>query len=610
MLRWLIPVLVLAGIAGAILFFPSPEESAQLIQEAIPVAQIDPIPVARVGQQPTQPLVQFLNDASLAVVLRYPETITSLGIGSMIGVRDDTLMPLSRAYELETIALLESLLEQLAQYDLSQANSDDALSAQVYGWYLTDLLESHRYADHDYLITSFINSYPEQLERHLTRSHPMSSPANVEDYVSRLSQIAVRFDELVDRLNASESIGAIPPAFILQLAADAIREKGMLPAEEASYHAKLAESLPFIPGMSDAREDEMMATADEVLRTSVLPAYLELAEAVSALAERAGPAIGTWRHDNGDDYYAHQLRKYTTTDLSASEIHATGLDEVERIQAEVFEVADGLGLNPQEGLQALFEQLTHDYGIVTAQQTVAACDELITEITPLVRPAFLDWPDADIVVVEGGTSAFFTPGTFDGSRPGMFYAPAGRDEPLFSLATLTYHEAVPGHGLQTAFAYAADIPVYRAGLGFTAYAEGWALYAERLAWEMGAYESNPVGNLGRLQAELFRAVRLVVDTGIHAQKWTAEDAVTYMMQNTGLDEPFVRQEVARYIVMPGQATAYKIGMLEMVRLRSHAQQELGERFDLPSFHEAILGEGDVPLLILSELVDAYIERAR
>lgn len=611
--KWLLPALAVALIAAWLLIPTSsgvPEStemssSTESIQAELPAAN-----TAEPPPQPEQPLGRFLEEASLAMVLRSPETITSLGIGPMVGVRDDQLTPLSMEYEVETVALLDSLLAQLSLYDLASASSEDALSAQVYGWFLQDQLDSYRYSDHDYLVSSFIHSYPDVIERHLTRSHPIRSLANAEDYISRLQQISLRFDELIVRLEASVTIGAIPPAFILQDAAEALQQTGETAADESNFYTTFAHKLQSVPSISDSRKLALEGQVLTALTASVLPAYVELAEAVSSLVERADDSIGVWRHENGDRYYAHQLRKYTTTDLSAEEIHAIGLVEVERVQSEIRQAAAELGLDPEASLTILFDELSQQYGIVTGSDTVVACREIIEQIVPLVQPEFASWPGADIEVIEGGTNAYFTPGTFDGTRPGRFTAPAGREEPLFSLATLTYHEAVPGHGLQTAFAYAADIPNYRAGLGFTAYAEGWALYAERLAWELGAYDSNPVGNLGRLQAELFRAARLVVDTGIHAQRWTMDEAIAYMLENTGLDEAFVRQQVERYIVLPGQATAYKIGMLEIMKLRDQAQEALGDSFTLPGFHEAILGEGDVPLPILPQLVDAYIERTQ
>ncbi len=559
---------------------------------------------------PSQPLDEFLNEASLAVVLRFPETITHLGIGEWIGVRNDQLMPLTHDYERETIRLLEDLIGQLAQYDLSAVDERSALSARVYGWYLQDLLEAHRYSDHAYSVSTHLSSYPDTIERLLTRTQPLRSSVDVQDYMSRLGQIGERFDELIVRLADSEAIRATPPTFILTTAAAALRQTADQPPEQSGYYLRLEKGLGDISSLSQSVRETTLREAAEIIENIVLPAYLRLAQAVSSQAVRAGEAIGVWQHEGGSEYYAYVLRKHTTTNLSADAIHALGVQEVSRIQGEIRDAASALGFDPELDIRTLYAQLTQITGVSTGQQTVAFCQKTIDDIVSIIRPAFLTWPNATIDVIEGGTSAYFSPGSLDGTRPGQFIAPAARQEPLFALPTLVYHEAIPGHGLQAAFAHATDLPAYRAGMGFTAYSEGWALYAERLAWEMGAYADDAYGNLGRLQAELFRSARLVVDTGIHAQHWTFDQAVDYLEQNTGLDHAYVEQEIARYVVNPGQATAYKVGMLELMSLRARAQRELGEAFDLASFHQAILEEADVPLVILDELVSDYIEHSQ
>ena len=566
---------------------------------------------ARVTQdvhvQPGQPLDDFLNDASLQVVLRFPATITQLGISNWIGVRDDTLAPLTRAYELDTIALIESLLAQLYQYDLERADPSVALSARVYGWYLEDLLESHRFSDHTYPVNTHLSNYTGFLERLMGRYHPLQTLANAEDYLSRLEQIEPRIDELIDRLDDSAAIGALPPVFILAKAADELRRVADAPARDSIYYTSFRDRLRDVAIIPPDRQQDMVDTARSIVETSVLPAYKQLAIKAGELATQSPPEAGVWRHEGGDEYYAYRLRKYTTTDLTAQEIHEIGLQEVARIQKEIDEVAAGLGLDHIDGYAALFEHLTETYGTASGEEAIVRCETLISEVSERVRSAFSRWPAGQIEVVGGNTHAFFVPGPLDGSRPGLFYAPVGRNEPIHSLYTLVCHEAIPGHGLQTLFAQSANLPTYRAGLGISAYAEGWALYAERLVWEMGLYQGNPAGNLGRLQAELWRAVRLVVDTGIHAFQWSYDRAVSYMLENTGIDEPLVRQEVERYIVAPGQACAYKIGMIEMLRQRQRAREALGDTFSLPAFHDAILGNGDVPLYMLEGLVDTYID---
>jgi uncharacterized protein (DUF885 family) len=353
-----------------------------------------------------------------------------------------------------------------------------------------------------------------------------------------------------------------------------------------------------------------LGRAAEVIAREVLPSYLELAEFVGAMALRANDDAGVWKQDSGADYYAYCLASQTTTDLSADEIYDLGLAEVERVQAEIRTAAAALGLDSTLSMPELFGRLANETGTSLGEDTIARCQTLLDDIVPLVSSAFLRMPTQNLVVVDGGSDTYFSPGTLDGSRPAQFFAPTLVPQPIYGLPTVTYHEATPGHGFQSAVAYGADLPPYIAGLSFPSFSEGWALYAERLAWEEGAYDEDPYGNLGRLQDELFRAVRLVVDPGIHAKQWAYEQAVDYMTSNTGLEESYVRSEVERYIVTPGQAVTYKIGMFEILELRERAKAELGVAFDLAEFHEVVLGHGELPLSILERRVDEYIAAHR
>ena len=598
MTKWI--AVILAVVAGALLalwFVPD------LI--SIPDRTTEEQPVEATAAAPEQPLARFLEQASLSLALRSPELITYLGIANSVGVSNDQLTPLSTAYEDADVALLDSVLAQLDAYDLSQVSASERLSARVYGWYLRDLRQAYVYSDHDYLVSTYFTSYPEDVEWFLVYVHPIETLDDATDYLSRLSQIDERFDELAERLGVSESINAVPPRFIMEEAASEIEAISTTPAQEMSYYVVFADKLSETT-IPQSTQENMLEQARDIVQSEILPAYAELALLVSQIAERASDEIGVWKHVDGDAYYAECLRQYTTTSLSAEEIRALGLSEVARIQQEILSVASGLGHDGDLSIVELYDHLADTTGAVRGTETVERCEALLEDISTRVRPVFTHWPQEELIVVEGGEDAFFTSGSMDGSRPGMFFAPAGIESPVYSLPTLTYHEAIPGHFLQTAYAHEANIPEYRKDLGFTAYAEGWALYAERLAWELGAYEGDPEGNLGRLQDELFRAVRLVVDTGIHAFRWTYEEAVTYMRENSGLDEEYVRQEIDRYIVLPGQATSYKVGMLKVLELRERAQEALGDAFDLAEFHDVLLGQGDVPLDILEELVNGYI----
>jgi uncharacterized protein (DUF885 family) len=304
------------------------------------------------------------------------------------------------------------------------------------------------------------------------------------------------------------------------------------------------------------------------------------------------------------------LRHHSTTDLTADEIHELGLKELERIHAEMRIVFDELGYPQDEGLPALFDRVAQGSGTVPANKVLATYQSLVAEADQNLDEVFDVRPEAKVIVVSSPIKGMYVSGSMDGSRPGAFHAgPGTASEEWYAMPTLAYHEAIPGHHFQIALAQESDLPSFRNAIGFTGYAEGWALYAEQLAWELGWYEDDPYGNLGRLQAEAFRAARLVVDTGLHAKRWKFDKAVEFFIENTGYEpgdsvEP--AHQIARYIVWPGQATSYKIGMLKILELRQRAMDQLGEQFDIKEFHNVVLSNGSMPLEILERVVEGYI----
>jgi uncharacterized protein (DUF885 family) len=241
---------------------------------------------------------------------------------------------------------------------------------------------------------------------------------------------------------------------------------------------------------------------------------------------------------------------------------------------------------------------------------VSTYETIIRQAENRLEPAFVLFPQAKVIVIGGASGGYYVSGSLDGSRPGAFYASTTGGSPLFSMPTLAYHEAVPGHHLQIAIAQEMELPTFRNLVHFTGYTEGWALYAEQLAWELGWYADDPYGDLGRLQAEAFRAARLVVDTGIHEKQWTFDKAADYMVENTGLPRDMVTGQISRYIAWPGQATAYKIGMIKILELRQHAIDQLGEAYDIKEFHSIILGNGSMPLDVLEKVVQNYIDEKK
>ena len=551
-------------------------------------------------------LTEFLAGVADTLLRQSPETITTRGVSQKLGVRNDTLDSLVLDATGESYAPLERALERIESSDLMQETDRDRRAIEVFAWWLRDAIAGRPFQRDTSLVSTYMTSAPQRLVWFMTEIHPLRTEVDAEDYLSRLGQIPARFDQLVVRLEQSEQVRALPPRFLLERAADEIEAIGRGPAETSKFYTRFAERLD---AMTDIGSDAQRALLDNAARCVsevVGPAYVGLAEKVRAFAARATDDAGVWKVPDGEAYYAYLLRAYTTTDMTADEIYQFGLREVARLQDEIRAAAADLGFDPSLSLADLFAEIRAACGVVSGDDAVRDCRTLVAEAGVLARPAFLRWPTRNVAVEAGEDIAYFVEGAEDGSRPGAFFVPVEQVRPTFSLRSLTYHETIPGHFLQTAIAQESALPPFLGGVAFSAFSEGWATYAERLAWELGAYEDDPYGNLGRLQEELFRAARLVVDPGIHARRWTYEEAVRYMMQATGLAEATVRDEVERYIVTPGQAVAYGVGFFKFLELRERARQALGPAFDLAEFHDAILAYGSVPLPVLEEIVDDFI----
>ena len=328
------------------------------------------------------------------------------------------------------------------------------------------------------------------------------------------------------------------------------------------------------------------------------------------MLNNASPAVGVGQFARGSDYYAYALRHHSTTDLSAAEVHQLGLDELVRIHADMRLIFDQLGYPQDESLLQLFDRVAVDGGTVPAASVLSTYESIIDIAAQRLDEAFDIFPTADVIVLPDPFGGFYIGPSFDGVRPGAFYAGTENDEPWFPMRSLTYHEAIPGHHTQIAIAMEQDAPVFRKIVGSTGFVEGWALYAERLAWELGWYENDPYADLGRLQYEALRAARLVMDTGMHEFGWSFDRAVQFSIDNVGLSLGRSQNAAARYSIWPGQATAYMIGMLKILDERQRAIDALGAEFDLKGFHRALLSNGAVPLTVLDDVVDLYIAQVQ
>jgi uncharacterized protein (DUF885 family)/pimeloyl-ACP methyl ester carboxylesterase len=560
------------------------------------------------------PIDEFFEESYKQLLLRNPEYLSSIGMAEAYGLRHDRLNDLSDAYIRETQELEAVILYLLLGYDRAKLTPEQKISYDVYEWYLDDLVRGHEFMYHHYPVTHMLGSWDDELIRLLTELHPLDDPQDAEDYIARLSQVDDQVEQLLDGLKRREELGIIPPRFIVAMALHNLDSIANSSPGYTPFYTAFSEKLQGIEGLGESEKQAFLEAAETEIAESVIPGFGALADYFSTLQASATDDEGVWKLPNGDAYYAYILRQQASIDITPEEVHELGLAEVERIQAEMRQVFDELGYPQDAGLGYLMNRAIDEGGYYDlraaggGEQVIEAYEALLDEVDQALDPVVDIRPEAEVIVMGGPMGGFYVPAPLDGSRPGVFHASTGGSlSPKFIMPTIAYHEAIPGHHFQIAIGQEMDLPLFRNDIFFNGYGEGWALYAEQLAWELGLYDDDPYGNLGRLQMELLRAVRLVVDTGIHAKQWTRAEAKAYMNEALGDPSGRLTHEVERYIVLPAQATGYKIGMLKILELRQRAMDELGDEFDIKEFHNLVLGSGSMPLDILERVVQEYID---
>ena len=523
------------------------------------------------------------------------------------------LTPVSSEWQRGRIRLAARGLAELRRFDRAGLPPAQRTAAELLEWQLDTIVGGEPHLDYAFPLEQF-GGVNVSLVTTLTVSHPVRSARDAENYVARLAHVGARMAEAVAEARRREAAGVLPPRFILRATIAQMQQFIAPPPAENGFVATLDERLASVPDVPAARRAALVAQAARLVDAEVYPAWRAAIAFLTQQVDRATDEAGLWRLPRGAEAYAYHLRRHTTTTLTADEIHEIGLREVARIEADMEAIFDGLG-RTQGSLNARIEQLRQDLGYALDEQGRAA---LMADVDRIMRDAerraasLFDRPPRVSVVAqpyprfrEATAAASYNAPPLDGSRPGIFQIPL-RPERMsaFGLRTLVYHETVPGHHLQVALDLENTAqPLFRRVRlfgGITALTEGWALYGERLAAESGWYEGDPEGLLGYLDAQLFRARRLVVDTGLHTKRWTREQAIAYGIEPS---------EVERYVVNPGQACAYMIGQLRLVELRERARRALGDRFSLQAFHDAVLTAGTLPLDMLEREVDAYIRAA-
>ncbi|MDG1393761.1 MAG: DUF885 domain-containing protein [Flavobacteriaceae bacterium] len=549
----------------------------------------------------------------------YPEFQTRLGIKKDYGKLNDN----SPALEEKNLKMNKEELAWLTDsVNVAALSKEVLLSYNLFKQNLENSIEDYKYRLHDYPVNQMFGAQSGK-PAFMINMHRIDDVKDAEAYISRLNGFKNYFDQLVENLKAREAIGVVPPKFVFDKVVQ--DSENILIGQPFDFSKKQSTLLKdFLKKINELEIDTKTKTrletqAKQALLTSVKPAYNGLISFMKAQKKRANSDHGAWKFPDGEAFFNTALKRTTTTDLTADEIHEIGLSEVARIHGEMDAIRKNVGF--VGNLQAFFQFMKTDkqfYYSEDRQGKEAYLKEavhLIDSMKTRLNELFITKPKADIIVKavesfreKSAGKAFYNRPAADGSRPGIYYANLYDMEsmPTYQMEALAYHEGIPGHHMQLAIQQELeDVPMFRKFSGYTAYTEGWGLYSEFIPKEMGFY-ADPYSDFGRLAMELWRACRLVVDTGIHTKKWTRETGIKYYTDNTPNAELDVIKMVERHIVMPSQATAYKIGMLKILELRSKAKDALGDQFDLREFHEVVISQGAIPLNVLEDFVNDYI----
>ena len=551
-------------------------------------------------------------------VERHPEYQTYLGIKKDYDRWDD-ISPKAQDAELEVNRQSLQWLVDSVSTDL--LNEQALLSYTLYKQKLEQRIADHRYRLYNYPLNQ-MSGKQSGVPAFLINMHKITTKKDAEDYIKRLRAIRPLFDQLIDNLREREKAGVIAPNYVFgHVLNDSKNVISGFPFAGEDSCALFEDFHDKVMGLdvSLTEKDELLNLSKAALLESVKPAYDKLIGLVNKLMAAHDEEDGVWRLEGGAAFYENALRRTTTTEMSAEEIHQLGLSEVNRIHEEMSIIKNNVRF--KGSLKEFFVELKES-DVYYYPQTENGKKEYIKEAENIINAfkrrlddLFITKPKADMNVKsveafreKSAGKAFYQRAAPDGSRPGTYYANTYRMRmmPKYQMEALAYHEGIPGHHMQISIAQELKgLPKFRKYGGYTAYVEGWGLYSEYLPKELGFY-SDPYSDFGRLAMELWRSCRLVVDTGIHAKKWTREQGIEYYLENTPNDELDCIKMVERHVVYPSQATAYKIGMNKIIDLKDGAQEALGEKFDIREFHETILARGAVPLNILEKHVEEMI----
>ena len=565
----------------------------------------------------SQNINEILDDFFMELLKVSPESMTYLGIKDRYGEWDD-ISDDAKDRELE---ILKSQLKKALKIDLSAASDSDKLSVKMFIDQLERRIEADKWRYHNYPVNQMRGKHS-QIPSFLINQHSIDNESDARAYIDRVKAVPVVIDELINQLEIRAKKEIIMPNFVFPLVIESIDNilsgRPFSEGENSPLYADFSKKISQI-NLPVNINDELLYENQKALKDNFEPSYKKLKNYLLELKNHADDHDGVWKLPEGESFYNFLLKGTTTTNLDSNQIHQIGLDEVARIHREMGTIMTQVEFDGT--LQEFFSHLQNDesfyYDNTEAGKKayIKKATEYIDHMGENLDKLFYVAPKAKMIVkaVEpfreaSAGQAFYQRPAPDGSRPGVYFANLYNMKNMskFNMQALAYHEGIPGHHMQISIAQELqDIPKFRLYGGFTVFNEGWALYSEAIPAELGFY-TDPFSNFGRLAGELYRACRLVVDTGIHVKKWSREKAIDYMNTNVPHSKNYNVRQIERYVVMPSQATAYKIGMIKIQELRKLAESKLDDKFDIRAFHDVVLKHGSVTMPILEENVKKWI----
>lgn len=574
---------------------------------------------------------QLANRQAIAFAMDNPEIFSQIGLvdGTLLDNHSGKLAAVGMAKRDADYARAEKFLAEVRQFDRAKLKTQDQITYDILEDFYSSALKFKQFpwmsSEGLYPINQMWGSNIGLLQL-MQSTHVIKNKKTAETYVQRLEALGPKLDALTGEMELQAQAGVILPISLVERTIQISQDSIAPDPAQSPLVVKFRTDAEKLKDLPQAEREALAARAVKAVETGVNPAYQRMIAALEKQKPAAATqGAGVGRLPDGAALYAVYLQQFTTTNYTAEQIHQIGLSEVARITTEMDAILKAQGMTKGTVAERVLElnkrpdQLYPNTEEGRAQ-IIARFNEIMREIEAKMPQYFNTIPPGQLNVErvppaleKGAAGGSYQPAAMDGSRRGTFFANL-RDTsemPRYSMKSLAYHEGVPGHHFQIDTAlHLKDLPLIRQQSLYTAYTEGWGLYAERFAAEIGMYKDDTLSDLGRLQAEIFRAVRLVVDTGIHAKGWSREQAIAYMVGNTGMSESDVTTEIERYMALPGQACAYKIGQMKILELREHAKAELGDKFDIKAFHTVVLESGAVPLTILERLVNEWIAKEK